>query len=156
MCSRTALFAAITALAVTALALAADPFPADVDFVRKAEQAGDQAVADAQAALANSNDPAVRRVAKLMQQDGTEGNRRLAALAVEKGWPSPALERPDAMGQYSNHQFVVRAVRAEQNVIAFYAEEADHGADNRLQEFARAALPTLRRRLDTLKLLRTS
>jgi predicted outer membrane protein len=113
-------------------------------------------VADARFALARSNDPAVRKVAKLMQQDGTEANQRLAALAIEKGWPAPALDPPEAMSRYSRERYAARQLRAERDVLAFYSEEAANGSDTRLQEFARDALPILRQRLESLRLLHIS
>ncbi len=156
MLVRSVLFATVAYLAVTSLTLGADPFSADVDFVKKAELASNQEVADAQFALARSNDPAVRKVAQLMQEDGTASNQQLAALAVEKGWPAPELSPPNAMSRYSRERYVARQIRAERNALTFYSEEAANGGDAKLQEFARAALPILRQRLETLRLLHIS
>jgi predicted outer membrane protein len=148
--------AALGCLAVVSVSFGADNFSADTDFVRKAEQAGAQEVVDARFVLAKSSDPAIRRVAKLMLADGTHANQRLAALAVEKGWPSPALDPPETMSRYSRNRYAARQIQAERNVLAVYAEEAANGSDTELQQFARAALPVLRHRLATLRLLRTS
>jgi putative membrane protein len=151
-----AVFMTVSSLAVSDGGRAADQFAADADFVRRAEQAGNQEMADARSALASSKDSAVQTVAKLLQTDGAQATRRLAALAVEKGWPSPPLDPPDLMSHYSDRGYAANQIRAEQDAIALYAEEAANGADSDLQEFARAALPALRRRLDSLRLLRSS
>jgi predicted outer membrane protein len=135
---------------------AADSFSADTDFVRKAEQACSQETADARLALTKSKDRKVRNVAKLLEVDGVAATRRLAALEVEKGWPTPTLDPNDTWSHYSDHSYVARQIRAQQNAIASFAEEAANGADTTLQEFARSTLPTLRQRLESLRLLHTS
>jgi len=141
---------------LTPLAHAVDQFPADNEFVTKAEQAGHQEVLAATTALSKSRNPEVRRVAKAMQLDGAAANRRLATMAVEKGWPSPSLDATDAIGDYSDHQFVASQIRAYKDNIDLYTEEGHTGADIDLQVFARNALPTLRRRLLALQSLRSS
>jgi predicted outer membrane protein len=153
---RAILLLTIFALGAAPLSQAADPFPADTDFVRKAERAGNQEIADARVALSMSKDPAIQAVAKQMLDDGKGENQRLAALSVEKGWPSASLEPPDSMRQYSDDNYVARQIQELRGAIAFYAEEATNGADTDLQEFARGLLPTLRRRLDSLKLKQSS
>jgi predicted outer membrane protein len=143
-------------LGVTAVGRAADQLPADTDFVRKSEQSANQEIADARDALAMSKDPAILAVAKQIQEDSTVANRQLAALSVEKGWPTPDLDPPDTISRYSDHGYVVRQIHAQQDALTFYAEEAANGADTSLQEFARDKMPTLRQRLVSLKILRTS
>jgi putative membrane protein len=135
---------------------AADQFSADTDFVSRAEQAGNQGIADARVALARCKNPEVGKVARLIQDDGTAVNQRLASLAVEKGWPTPALDPPDTMNHYSDHGYVVRQIKAEQSALAFYSEEAVNGTDMKLQEFARETVPKLRQRLVSLRLLHSS
>jgi putative membrane protein len=147
---------AAACLLASSMCGAADHFPADNDFVRKAEQAANQEVADARFALKMSSQPDVRRAAQIMQRDGETANRRLAALAVQKGWPSPTLDMPDITSDYSDHGFVARQISAQQDAIGFYEEEAANGADTDLQEFARQTLPTLQHSLDSLRSLRSS
>jgi predicted outer membrane protein len=143
-------------LGVVTLGRAADQFPVDTGFVRNAEQAGTQEIADARGALAMSKNSAVHEVAKRIEEDGTLVNRRLATLSVEKGWPTPTLDPADMMSHYSDHRFVDRQIQSQQDALGFYAEEAANGADTELQEFARATVPILRQRLVSLRLLRTS
>jgi putative membrane protein len=147
---------AVSCLLLSSLARAVDQFPADTNFVAKAEQAGNLEVLAARTALTHSRNPNLRKIAKALQIDGASVNRRLATLAVEKGWPSPSLDAPDDSGDYSDHHFVVGQIRAHQVAIALYRQEASTGADTDLQEFARNTLPTLRRRLLALQSLRSS
>jgi putative membrane protein len=135
---------------------AADQFPADTEFVRKAEQVGAQEIADSRIALAKSKDPAILAVAKQIQEDGSVVNQRLETLSLEKGWPSPTLDPPHTMSHYSDHRFVSRQIQARQDSLAFYEEEAANGADTELQEFARGTVPVLQRSLASLRSLRTS
>lgn len=156
MPAKYALSITLACLLVSSMCGAADQFPADNDFVRNAEQAANQEVADARFALKMSSHSDVRRAAQIMRRDGTTANRRLAALAVEKGWPSPTLDMPDITIDYSDHSYVARQIRAQQDAIAFYKEEAANGADTDLQEFARETLPTLQHSLVSLQALRSS
>ena len=134
----------------------ADQFGTDSDFVRQAEQSANQEVADASLALKMSSHSDMKQVATNMQRDGNTANRRLATLAVEKGWLSATSDRPDTASNYSDHDWVAREIRAQQDAVALYREEAASGADTDLQEFARETLPTLQRNLDSLRALRSS
>ncbi len=135
---------------------AADEYPADTDFVGKAEQSSSQEMADSKEALAKSKDPAILAVAKSIQKDGAAANQQLGSLAVEKGWPAPTLDSPNAMSHYSDHRFVVRQIKAYLDALAFYGQEAANGADTSLQEFARRKTPIFRHRLASLRSLRNS
>jgi predicted outer membrane protein len=148
--------ATMSCLGVTSLGRAADTFPADADFVRKAARSGNQEIADARGALAMSKDPAIQELAKRIEEDGTSANRRLAALEIEKGWPTPAVDPPYAMSPYSDHRYIVRQIRAQLDALKFYTQEADDGADTALQEFARGTVPILRQRLASLRSVRSS
>ena len=100
--------AAAALLLLASTAHAADQHPADTDFVTKAEQAGNQEVLAATTALSKSGNPSVRRVAKALRLDGEAANRRLSIMAVEKGWPSPSLDAPADVSEYSDHQFMTQ------------------------------------------------
>jgi predicted outer membrane protein len=135
---------------------AADEFPADTMFLRRAEQSGEQAIADARFALKMSKNAEVKKAAMMLRSQGIAANRRLAALAVEKGWPSPSLTKADTTLDYSDYHFISRQIRTQQRAIALYEEEAINGADTDLQEFARETLPNLQRALVSLQSLRSS
>jgi putative membrane protein len=143
-------------LVMAAAVHAADQYPVDTEFVRMAEQTGEQAVVDARFALKWSRNADVKEAASRLQSDGIAANRKLLALAVEKGWPSPALNTADPVIDYSDYHFVSRQIRVQQKAIALYQEEAANGADTDLQEFARDALPALERGLISLRSLRSS
>lgn len=147
---------AVSFLFLRSIAPAADQFPADSDFVTRAEQAGNQEVVAARTALTKSRNLPLRTIAAALQRDGEAANRRLSTMAVEKGWPTPSLDAPDDSRDYSDHHFVVSQIRAHHVAIALYREEATTGADTDLQEFARNTLPTLLRRLLALQSLRSS
>jgi predicted outer membrane protein len=135
---------------------AADQFLADNDFVRNAEQAANQEVADARLAFKNSRHSDVRKAAQIMERDGLTANRRLAALAIEKGWPSPSLDTPENLPEYSDSRFIDQQIKAQRDAIAFYKAEALNGADTDLQTFARETLPILQHSLASLQNLRSS
>jgi predicted outer membrane protein len=135
---------------------ATDLFTADTDFVRSAEQSGNQEAAYAQDALALSKDPAIQEVAKRIAEDGRVVNQRSATLAIEKGWPSPTLNPPDSISHYSDQRYLAHEIRLQRDALAFYTEEAANGADAALQKFARSRVPILRQRLATLRAVRTS
>jgi putative membrane protein len=156
MLGKYVLLSTVLCLGQITLGRAADQFPADTEFVRKAEQAGAQDIADSRSALAKSKDPAILTVAKQIQEERSVLTRRLATLSVEKGWPTPTLDPPNTMSHYSDHRYVVRQIQAQQDALAFYAEESANGADTQLQEVARGTVPILRRRLASLRSLRTS
>ncbi len=80
---------------VSPITLAADQVPADSDFVAKAEQASNLEVVAARTALKESRNLRLRQIAEALTLDGAAANRRLATMAVEKGWPSPSLGEPD-------------------------------------------------------------
>jgi predicted outer membrane protein len=143
-------------LGATTLGRAADQFPADTDFVRKAERSGNQEIADSRDALTMSKDPAILAVAKQILDDGNVASRHLATLSVEKGWPTPTLDPPTTMSSYSDQRYVVQQIQAQQDALTLYGQEAVNGADTDLQAFARDQVPVLRRRLVSLRLLRTS
>jgi predicted outer membrane protein len=143
-------------LLVASVARAADQFPADNDFVRNAEQAANKEVADARLALKRSRHSDVRAAAQMMERDGLTANRRLSALAVEKGWPAPSLDAPEELHDYSDHSFIAHEINAQKDAIVFYKEEAMNGADTDLQTFARETLPILQHSLASLQNLRSS
>jgi predicted outer membrane protein len=60
------------------------------------------------------------------------------------------------MSSYSDQRYVVQQIQAQQDALTLYGQEAVNGADTDLQAFARDQVPVLRRRLVSLRLLRTS
>jgi len=138
------------------LAHAADEFSVDTAFIRKAEQTTEQAMVDTRFALKMSLNGAIKQAARMLQSDGIAANRKLLALAVEKGWAAPVLDTADTTRDYSDYHFVSWQIRLQQKAIALYSQEAQHGADTDLQAFARDALPALKRGLNSLRSLRSS
>jgi predicted outer membrane protein len=135
---------------------AADQFPADSDFVRHADRLCHQAVTDAQVAFKMTKSVPIKRAAELMQRDGANASRRLATLAVEKGWPVPPIDAEEHDDVYSDNKYVSHQIKAQEDAISIYEEEAANGADTDLQEFARKALPSLHGDLLALQSLQES
>ena len=138
------------------IAQAADPFPADSDFVRQAERTCNQAELDAQAALAKSHDPQIKNVAAAIKQDGENASRELMQLSVEKGWPAPTLESSTKSTGYSDRGYVAAQIQRQQQAIALFTQEASMGADTDLQRWAREYLPVLKSQLVKLRAWRSS
>jgi putative membrane protein len=135
---------------------AGDEFAVDTAFIRKAEQTTEQAMVDTRFALKMSLNAHVKEAARMLQNDGMIANRKLLALAVEKGWPAPILDTADTTRDYSDYHFISWQIRLQQRAIALYQAEADNGADTDLQAFARETLPALQRGLMSLRSLRSS
>jgi predicted outer membrane protein len=138
-------------LAVLRIVQAADPFPADSDFVRQADRACNQAALDAQAALKKSRDPQIKKLAASIKQDGENASRELMQLSVEKGWPAPTLESSTKSTGYSDRGYVAAQIKRQQQAIALFTQEASTGADTDLQRWAREYLPVLKSQLVTLR-----
>jgi predicted outer membrane protein len=149
-------FVTVIACLCVTVGRAADTFPTDTDFVKKAQGSGNQEIADARGALAMSKNLAVLEVAKRIEEDGGMVNRRLERLAIDKGWPAPVLDPPYSLSPYSDKRYLVRQIRAQKDALRFYTEEAANGTDTALQEFALSTVPILRMRLAILQSIRTS
>jgi putative membrane protein len=130
-----------------------DGLPADADFVGRAENIAHGQVEAAKLALQQSQAGEVRKIAGLLQCDGATEIERLATLAVENGWPSPVLAGTASGSTYSDRDWVEARVAALTATIAMYQEEADHGVNTDLKEFALETLPTLQERLVALRAL---
>jgi putative membrane protein len=136
--------------------LADDAFPADAGFVRRAENIAHGQVEAATQALQKSQASDVRKIAAQLQADGSSEIQRLATLAVENGWPSPELSGTAAGSTYSDRAWIDASIAALTATIAMYQEEADHGVNTDLKEYAIETLPTLQERLAALRALRTA
>jgi putative membrane protein len=130
-----------------------DGLPADAGFVSRAENIAHGQVEAARLALQRSQASEVRRIAGLLQGDGATEIERLATLAVENGWPSPVLAGTAPGSAYSDRDWVDARLAALAATIVMYQEEAEHGVNTDLKEFAIETLPTLQERLVALRAL---
>ena len=157
---------AVAWLAVSTLASAADPpptdapaaavqtaaSPTDTAFLAKAVPAGREEVAAARTAIKLSKSAAVKKAAEMMSRDHRMANHELAALAAKKGWSLPPRDAAAPTG-YTDEAYVTAQVRAHQDAIALFTDEAANGSDADLKAFAQKTLPTLQHHLKALQAL---
>jgi putative membrane protein len=158
---RTATSWVIGALAMLTapVGFAADHTAAEDAFVRNAERVGHLEIADARAALRMSSNPDVRKAAEVERRDIARIDLKLSAIAVQKGWSVPADERAGGaigVNDYSDRNYVTDQIASAQRAILLFREEAQNGADQDLQDFARQSLPNLEACLDTFRSLQDS
>jgi putative membrane protein len=156
-------------LAVSALACAAGQAPpgtattqtaaspTDAAFLAKAVPAGREEVMAARGAMKMSKSAGVKKAAQMMHRDHRMANRKLAALAMQKGWTLPPRDAAAATPtSYSDDEYVAGQVKAHQDAIALFTDEAASGSDQDLRAFAQATLPALRHHLKALQALQSS
>jgi putative membrane protein len=161
--------ASSTMLAVSSLAYAANAVPADsaaaqtaisptdAAFLAKAVAAGHEEVMAARTALKMSKSPGVKSAAQMMEQDHRAANQKLAELAKQKGWTLPPREAsPAAPTSYSDEEYITSQIKAHQDAIALFKDEAASGSDPDLRAFAQKTLPTLQHHLAVLEALQSS
>jgi putative membrane protein len=131
--------------------------PADAAFLAKAVPAGHDEVMAAHTALKMSKSSGVKQAAQMMYQDHRAANRKLAALAKQKGWALPPRDASAATpASYSDDEYVSTQIKAHQDAIALFTDEASGGSDADLQAFAKKTLPTLQHHLKALQALQSS
>ena len=143
--------AGIGSLLLACACYADDGLPADAGFVGRAENIAHVQVEAATLALQRSQAGEIRKMARLLQADGSTEIERLATLAVENGWPPPVLAGTAPGSAYSDRDWVDARLAALAATIVMYQEEAEHGANTDLKEFAIETLPTLQERLVALR-----
>ena len=158
----------ILSLALSALAYGSDPAPADTAavqaaaptdaaFVSKAVPAGREEVMAARGAMTMSKSAGVKKAARLLHQDHRLANRKLAAIARQKGWTLPPRDASAAApSNYSDDEYVSSQIKAHQDAIALFTDEAANGSDSDLRAFAQNTLPALRHHLKALQALQSS
>jgi len=145
-------------LAIWGLAFAAEPAASpDAAFVSKAVPAGREEVMAARAALKMSKSAGVRKAARMMHRDHRTANDALTALAKQKGWVLPPRDVSAATpANYSDNDYVESQIKAHQDAIALFTDEASGGADADLRAFAQKTLPALMHHLTVLQALQSS
>jgi putative membrane protein len=161
--------ASSTLLAVSSLAYAAEPAPADsaaaqtaaspadAAFLAKAVPAGHEEVMAARTALKMSKSPGVKSAAQMMERDHRMANKKLAGLAKQKGWTLPPRDASAAAPtNYSDDEYITSQIKAHQDAIALFKDEAASGSDPDLRTFAQKTLPALQHHLTALQALQSS
>lgn len=128
----------------------------DVEFVDKAQKAGNDEVQASQLALQRSSHAAVKRFAQQMVTDHSKANVALRQLAAKKGVsvPNDTGVNPDieALKSKKGRDFDVAYMAlagpdAHEQAVSLFQTEAEKGQDPDLKDFARKTLPTLRHHL---------
>jgi putative membrane protein len=150
---------AVAALASPVLAqtgLGANAF--DTKFVQAAMQADSTEIEQARAELQASNDPSVQLYARTIIKDHTTATSQLAALAQSLNVSYPDMHvqanTPDTMGSpppggaaanpsMSATAYFQGQVKAHQEAILLFQNEARNGGSAQLKRFAADELPTL-------------
>ena len=151
--------ASASLFAIGGVAYAAEPAapPDDGAFLSKAIPAGREEVMAARAALKMSKSAAIRKAARMMHRDHRMANDSLAALAKQKGWALPPRDVSAATpANYSDNEYVESQIKAHQDAIALFTDEASGGSDADLRAFAQNTLPVLRHHLTALQALQSS
>jgi putative membrane protein len=137
---------------------ASGPESADVEFIRKAAEAGAREVEAGKLATEKAANAEVRGFAKQMVDDHTKSNAELLAL-VSPLAPAPA-QTPAAestlsgvSGSAFDRAYMAKMVLDHQAAVELFEAEARDGKDDALRKWAAQLLPTIRGHLDKARAL---
>jgi putative membrane protein len=132
----------------------------DADFVRKAILGDMMEVAAGRLAVRSKNGQ-VRDFGRHMVEDHSKLGQQIAAIARSKGDVVPAkLDSADSeeIGQLSkltgrdfDHAYAVQEIKAHQDTVAIFEQEAKGGTDPDLKALAQAVLPMLQHHLQSAR-----
>ena len=128
----------------------------DGEFLMKAVEVSRQEVADAQVTAASTGQPEIKQTALSIARDHVKVGQAAAELVKQKGLNEPANE--SGGGGYaakadSDPARIATLLKAHEEAVALFHQEAVRGMDPDVKRFARATLPTLQRRLKALRSL---
>jgi putative membrane protein len=130
--------------------------PKDHKFMVEAARGGKAEVELAQMAQQKASSDAVKQYARQLEQDHTEANKKLKAIAQERG-----VQLPDDLGQHQKTLDMLNSKSGEEFDRAFMKSQVQHHKkdinqfrkasknvlDSDLREFATSTLPTLEQHL---------
>jgi putative membrane protein len=130
----------------------------DGHFLRQAVQTSRQALTDAGAAVALTDKPEIRNAARTIWNDHVRASHELSDLAKQKGMRLPteasiAPRTSPRTSESSDAAWIASLLEANEEAVAVFHQEAVRGSDTELRQFAQRTLPTLQRRLHTLRCL---
>jgi putative membrane protein len=130
----------------------------DISFLARATESAREELGAALDALAQLNDPELKRVAEELVKHHGETNARMAKIAEEKKWPLPAQERhavPPAGAAIADFDanWTDDMILARERAAALYSAQAQGGEDQDLRRYARETLPIIQRHLAELRRL---
>lgn len=123
----------------------------DRHFVVKAVEAGDAEIAEAQLALDKSDNADVKSFAQMIVDDHTKIGGKLQTIVSESSLPGDTASMDqqavdklkDLNGKRFDAAFLKTQVRAHRQAVALFRQEAKHGANPQLRQFATDTLPVL-------------
>jgi putative membrane protein len=131
--------------------------PEDTSFVHEAAQAGLAEVNMGNLAMQNAQDQNVKPFAQKLVSDHTAANQELQQIAAQKGMQLPSVMDAREMltikrlsslnGTEFDRAFAQDAVKAHEQAVKLFQQEAQSGQDPELKAFAQKTLQALKEHL---------
>lgn len=130
----------------------------DISFLALAADRGRKELRAAHDALAQLQDPELRRVAEALIRTHEDANARMERIAEAKNWPLPARAAHAAppTGTASadfDAAWTEEMIATHERLASLYGAQAQGGEDQELRRFARETLPALQNHLNELRRL---
>jgi putative membrane protein len=133
----------------------------DGQFLAKAVEVSRQGVSDAQVASQSTQSADIQQAARSIADDQGRAIRQLTDLAKQKGMELPCdvtggdrdIAAAAQIRSASDPDRIAGLLKAHENAVALFHQEAVRGMDPALKKFAQGSLPTLQRRLVALRSL---
>jgi putative membrane protein len=133
----------------------------DGQFLAKAVETSRQGVSDAMVASQATQRADIQKAARSIADDQGRAIRRLTDLAKDKGMELPRDVTGGGRDTAAAAQIqsepdpdrIAGLLKAHENAVALFHQEAVRGTDPELKKFAQLTLPTLQRRLVALRSL---
>lgn len=126
----------------------------DGEFLVRAAMVAQQEVADARQAAQTTQHPEIQQAARSIAGDHLRAARKVADLAKGKGMTmTPQNVASSGLDSQSDPERIATLLKAHEEAVALFHQEAVRGMDHDVQLFAQTTLLTLQRRLATLRSL---
>lgn len=148
-------FVFLVGLSPNALSSMSQTSDEDGAFLVKASELSQQGEADAQAA-SRSTQAEIHATAESVASDHARIRRKLSDLAQARGLQFPGLLHKGAGESFetaTDSDRIAGLLKAHENAVALFHQEAVRGDDPDLKRFAENTVPTLQRRLLELRAL---
>lgn len=130
----------------------------DMEFAKMASMGNAAEIKTARLALERSNNPEVKKFAKMIIKDHTKAGKELQKIAMRHDMSQPNALNEEQMEEYNKLQAATGAdfdkmyiehagLEDHQKMIELFQNEADNGKDPALKAFAMKTLPTLKEHL---------
>jgi putative membrane protein len=139
---------------------ASGPESADVEFIRKAAEAGAREVEAGKLATEKASNAEVRGFAKQLVDDHSKSNAELTALVsmpapVPAQTPAAASTLGGLSGPAFDQAYMAKMVSDHQTALELFEAEARDGKDDAVRKWAAEKLPTIRGHLEKARALQT-